>query len=173
MVDQPADVPTARADTDLLLDRGHRPCRFSRKQTRHSARAATRNAAKSDEESPHSRDAKAHAVNKTLHLGAALAPRLESRRLVHYSVSPTRLPTRVVAKRQRTGSAADLARYRWARVVLDVSTDRRLTTLYRQHVAQRVSQFELLNDQLAWRGRRKTGHLSRDQRVLRSRQQLY
>ena len=89
MADQPADVPTACAETDSLLDRGHRPRRLSRKQTRHSARAATRNAAKFDEESPHSRYAEARAVNETLPLGAVLAPRLASRRLVHYNVSPT------------------------------------------------------------------------------------
>ena len=172
MVDQPADVSTARAETDSLLDRGHRPRRLSRKQTRHSGRAATRNAAKFYEELPRSRDAQARAVNKTLLLGAALAPPLASRRLVHYSVSPTRLPARVVTTRQRTTSAADLARYRRARVVLDVSADRRRTKLYHQHVAQRASQLELLNDQLAWQGRRWTGHLSREQRVLRCRQQL-
>ena len=149
MIDQPADVPTARAETDSLLDRGPTPRKLSRKQTRHSARAATRNAAKFDEESPHSRDAQARAVNETLPLKAALAPRLESRRVVHYSVLPTCLSARVEATRQRTASAADLARYRRARLVLDVSTDRRQTKFYCQHVAQRTSQFELLYDQLA------------------------
>ena len=108
MVDQPVDIPTARAETDSLLDRGHRPRRVSRKQTRHSARATTKNAAQFNEELPRSRDAQARAVNEILPLGAALAPRLASRRFVHYSVSPTRLPARVVATRQRTASAADL-----------------------------------------------------------------
>ena len=131
MADQPPDVPTARAKTDSLLDRGHRLRRLSRKQTRHSARAATRNSAKFDEESRHTRDAQARAVNETLPLGAALAPRLASKRLVHFSVLPTRLSKRVVATHHRTASTADLARYRRARVMLDVSANRRRAKLYR------------------------------------------
>ena len=127
MVDETADVQMAPAETNSLLDRGHRSRRLSREQTRHSTRVATRNAAKFDEESPHSRDAQARAVNGTLPLGAALAPRLASKLLVYYSVSPTCLLTRALATRQRTASAADLARYRRARVVLDVSADRRQT----------------------------------------------
>ena len=83
MADQPAYVPTACAETDSLLDRGHRPRRHSRKQTRHTVRAATRKAAKFDDDSPHIRDAQARAVNETLSLDAVLAPRLASRRLVH------------------------------------------------------------------------------------------
>ena len=172
MVYQPADVPTTRAETESLFDRGHRHRRLSRNQTRHSARAATRNAAKFDEESLHSRDAQARASNETLPLEVALAPRLASKRLVHSSVSPTRLLTRVVTTHQRIASTADLAGYRRARVVLDVLADRRRIKLYRQQVAQRASQFELLNDQLTWRNRRWTGHVSRNQLLLRCRQQL-
>ena len=104
MVDQRADVTTARAKTDSLLDRGHKPRRILRKQTRYSARTATRNAPKFDEESLHSRDAQARVVKETFPPGAALAPRLTSKRLVYYSVSLTRLPIRVVATRQRTAS---------------------------------------------------------------------
>ena len=172
MVDQLADVPTEPAETDSLLDPGYRFFRLSRKQTRHSASAATRNAATFDEVSPHSRDAQSRAVNKTFPVTAALGPRLESRRLVYYRVSPTPLPARVVTTRHRTASAADLARYWRARIVLDVSTYWRRTKLYCQHVAQRAIQFKLLNNQLAWQGRRRTGHFWRDQRVVHCRQQL-
>ena len=125
MADQLADIPTVCAKMYSRLDRGHRPRSLSQKPKSHSARTATRNAAKFDEESPHSLDAQARAMKETFFLEAALAPRLTSRRLVHYSVLPTRLPIRVVTTRQRTASAADLARYRRDRVVLDVSADRR------------------------------------------------
>ena len=46
MVDQTADVPSARAETDLLLDPSRRFRTLSRKQIRHFERAATRNIAK-------------------------------------------------------------------------------------------------------------------------------
>ena len=49
--------------------------RLSRMQTRQLERAATRNVAKFDEESPRIRDAQARAASETLFLGAAWAPR--------------------------------------------------------------------------------------------------
>ena len=86
MADQPAYVPTARAKTDSLLDRGRTLCRLSRVQTRQIVRAASRNVARFDEKLPRNRDVPARAVNETLPLGAARAPRFASRRLVRYSV---------------------------------------------------------------------------------------
>ena len=47
MAVQPENVPTARAETDLLLDRGRTFCRLSRMQTRQLVRPATRNVANS------------------------------------------------------------------------------------------------------------------------------
>ena len=99
MANQPANVSTVRKETDSLLDRGRTPRRLSRKQIRQFALAATRNAAKFGEESPRSCYSLARAVNETLFLRAAKALRYASRRLVHYIVSPTRLPAQVMATR--------------------------------------------------------------------------
>ena len=65
MADQPADIPTARAEIDSLLDRGHKFRMPSRVQTRQLVRAATRNVARFDEEFFRSRDEQARAVQKT------------------------------------------------------------------------------------------------------------
>ena len=106
MAYQPADVPTARAKTDSILDRDRTLCRPSRVKTRQLLRAATRNVARFDEDLLRNRDAQARAVKETLPLGAVRALRFASKRLVRYNVSPIHLLTRVVATLQRTDSAA-------------------------------------------------------------------
>ena len=91
MVVTPADISTTRAETDSLLYRGRTLCRLSQIQTRQLVGAASKNAAKFDKELPCIRDERARAVNEILPLEAARAPQFASRRLVHYSVSPTRI----------------------------------------------------------------------------------
>ena len=57
MADQPADVLTARAETDSILDRGRTLRRRSRVETRQLLRAATRHVARFDEKLLRNRDA--------------------------------------------------------------------------------------------------------------------
>ena len=78
MAEQPADVPTARAEKDSILDRRRTLRMLSRVQTRQLLRASTRNIAKFDEELLLNRDAQAREVNKTLTLGAARAVQFAS-----------------------------------------------------------------------------------------------
>ena len=63
IADQSVDVPTLRAKTDSLIDRGLTVRRLSRMHTRQLVCAATRNAQRFDKDSPCIRDALTRAAS--------------------------------------------------------------------------------------------------------------